>query len=118
MANTTTIPANSAYTWSSKLVTFRQETQRVMRNTSPLLPWSYRAAHLSDLCLRLKVSGYDANTRGKIIAEGIRAHEKVENKERSLGIPTNRGKGSVEEQEARRRKKKQQSWFTKRQGPW
>ena len=38
MANLTTIPSNSAYSWRQKLITFRQEAQRVTRNTSPLLP--------------------------------------------------------------------------------
>ena len=106
MANTTTIPANSAYSWRQKLVTFRQEAQRVMRNTCPLLPWSHRAAHLSNLSHRMKISGYGSNVRGKVIAEGIRAQEKLEHRERTEGTMANRSKGRLEEQELRRIKKK------------
>ena len=80
MANQVTIPANSAYSWRQKLITFRQEAQRVMRNTCPLLPWSARAKHLTHFSQRLKRSGYGPEVRSKVIAEGIRAQEKFEAK--------------------------------------
>ena len=116
MANQVTIPANSAYSWRQKLITFRQEAQRVMRNTCPLLPWSARAKHLTHFSQRLRRSGYGPEVRSKVIAEGIRAQEKLEAKQRETGAPANRPKGTVTKQEERRRSKKNQLWYTKNQG--
>ena len=115
MANPTTIPAASAYSWTQKLITFRQEAQRIMRNTSPLLPWSVRAKHLSDFSWRLKTSGYGTGVRAKVISEGIRAQEKLEARQREFGEPANRPKGSVEDQELRRQTKLRKEWFNKNQ---
>ena len=52
---------------------------------------------------------------GKVITEGIRAYDKLREKEQSTGAPINRSKGTCEEQEARRRKKKSHSWFSQNQ---
>ena len=57
MANPITIPAESAYLWSNKFVTLRQEALRILRNTYPLLPWETKTGHLSDFSLRMKISG-------------------------------------------------------------
>ena len=115
MANTTTIPSDSAFSWRQKMITFRQEAQRIMRNTSPLLPWSTRARHLSMFSWRLKQSGYGPKVRAKVIAEGVRAHEKLEARHAVTGQPINRPKGSVEEQETRRQNNKKKEWFSKNQ---
>ena len=49
--------------------------------------------------------------------EGMRAQDNLEQRERELGDPANRTKGSLLEQEARRSKKKKQqiNWFIKNQ---
>ena len=88
-----------------------------MRNTSPLLPWSARAQHLSQFSQRLKISGYQQNVRAKVISEGVRAQLKLEARQRETGAPANRPKGSVSEQEERRLKKKSRPWFSKNQAP-
>ena len=62
----------------------------------------------------MKYSGYKARVRGKVIAEGLRAQEKLEEKERTLGTPANRSKGTLEEQVLRRQKKRKgYAWYNK-----
>ena len=61
------------------------------------------------------------HVRGGIALQGVytgehKTHKKLEEREATQGIPSNRDKGSLEEQENRRNKKKNRNWFSKNQG--
>ena len=71
-----TIPSSSAIANSVKFNTYREETKRVLRNTSGHLPWSHKANLLTALSYRMKLSGYNGAFRSKVIAEGLRGHMK------------------------------------------
>ena len=110
MANDVAIPSNSAISSSVKFHTYREETKRVLRNTSRHLPWSHKANLLTELSYRMKRSGYSASFRSKIISEGLRGHMKKVVSTHKQGMPFNRS-GDVIRKSKSHRCKTSNNWF-------
>ena len=96
MANIVIIPATSAVSWTVKASTYHQEVFRILRNTSPSLPWELKAEHLTRLSWRMMTSGYDRNFRRKVIEEGIRGFEKVIEEAKRKGKDIWRSKAEIQ----------------------
>ena len=83
--------ARSAMPDTVKRSTLTQEVLRILRNTSPSLPWEEKADMLSDFCLRMKISGYRERYRETIIRSALAAWDKVEEKDRTGERPLYKG---------------------------
>ena len=112
MANPVTIPSSSAISNAVKFNTYREETKRVLRNTSQHLPWSHKANLLTDLSCRMKLSGYNGGFRSKVIAEGLRGHMKKVVKSFQDGSSFNRSGEEIRSLKSARRRT-DRDWFRK-----
>ena len=92
IANPVTIPAESAVPKGMKIATYRQEVLRVLSNTSHTLPWVRKAELLSDMAMRMKVSGYGTGFIVIVLNGGIRAYLKVLADHQQSGRPLHRPK--------------------------
>ena len=110
MANPVTIPSSSALSNSVKFNTYREETKRILRNTSLHLPWSHKADLLSELSFRMKISGYGGAFRSKAISEGLRGHMKKVVSSFRDGTPLNRT-GEMIRTAKLRSKRTESNWF-------
>ena len=110
MANPVTIPSSSALSNSVKFNTYREETKRILRNTSLHLPWAHKAELLSELSFRMKLSGYGGAFRSKSIAEGLRGHMKKVVSSFRDGTPLNRT-GEMIRTAKIRSKRTESNWF-------
>ena len=110
MANPVMIPSSSAVSNSVKFNSYREEAKRILRNTSPHLPWSHKADLLSEFSSRMKLSGYNESFRSKIISEGIRGHIKKVISSHREGTSINRSGQTIRESKLRR-KKNRSKWF-------
>ena len=108
MANPVAIPQRSAIPSSIKFATYRQEVNRIMRNTSIHLPWSLKAELLTKFSWRLKVSGYPQNFRSKILSEGLAGFFKMVKKRVETGTDINRPRDVIRKQ---KKKTSQTGWF-------
>ena len=72
MANSVSIPADSALSHNVKLSTYRQMVFRVLRNTAIHLPWHIKTKHLNDLNFKMMLGGYSEGFRVKAIEGGIK----------------------------------------------
>ena len=59
--------ARSAMSDRIKRSSLTQEAIQILRSCTRSLPWAQRAAHLSDFCLRMKISGYSERYRETVI---------------------------------------------------
>ena len=75
-ATRTLMLARSAMGDRTKRAALTQEAIQILRNCSRSLPWDRRAFHLSDFCLRMKISGYGEKYRETIIRSALTAWEK------------------------------------------
>ena len=117
MANPIAIPASSAIPSSTKFSTYRQEVCRIMSNTSMHLPWSHKAALLTNFSWRLKVSGYPKGFRSKIISEGLTGYLNTLRRRVREGVPLNRPKDVIRRQ-SRKRKINSNNWFKEGQSTY
>ena len=103
--------ARSAMPDTVKRSTLTQEVLRILRNTSPSLPWEEKADMLSDFCLRMKISGYRERYRETIIRSALAAWDKVEEKDRTGERPLYRDKGWKREERREEKEKKKRGWY-------
>ena len=87
MSNLVSIPARSALSKSVKFATYRQETYRVLRNTSVDIPWEDKAELLSQLSWRMALSEYPEGFRSNVILGGLTGYLKTLKKSVFNGTP-------------------------------
>ena len=116
MANPIVIPASSALPNGVKFATFRQETARILRNTSIHLPWNIKAGLLSSFSWRLKLSGYNKGFRAKVIGEGITGYFNTIRRNLSAGYTVNRPREIISK--TSRKGRKNTEWFKTGKTPY
>ena len=85
--------ARSAMPERTKQSTLTQEAIRILRNTSPAIPWERKAELLSDFSLRLKISGYGDSYRLTVIQSALVAWERIVEMNRTGERPLYRERG-------------------------
>ena len=110
-ATRTLMLARSAMSDRTKRSALTQEAIQILRNCSRSLPWARRAAHLSDFCLRMKISGYSENYRETVIRSALTAWEKQLELDRTGERPLFRPGDWNKEDRARKKESKKSGWF-------
>ena len=110
ISNPVSIPAISALSDSVKYSSYRMEVFRILRNTNLEAPWCVKAELLSDLNLRMKISGYDTKFRMKIMNGGIRGYLKTLSKSQAQNKPFNRNKAEIR---LKMKNNSKDDWFKK-----
>ena len=103
VANFQVMLQSSAMPTKMKKTVLTQEVIRVLRNCRLELPWEEKAAFLSELCIRMKASGYGERFRLQIIESGLAGFEKMVSVAAAGGRPVNRK--STWEKESRKKQK-------------
>jgi hypothetical protein len=85
-----------------------QEAIRILKNTSMDIPWERVAEMLSDLCLRMKESGYPEKYRENVILSALSAWEKMD---RTGTRPMHRENGWKKEERIPRKERKKTGWL-------
>ena len=112
-ATRTLILERSAMSERTKRSTLTQEAIQILRNCSPSLPWTQKAAHLSDFSLRMKISGYNERYRETIIRSAITAWEKQIEKDASGECPLYRQREWKQDERRKKKEYKKTNWFRK-----
>ena len=112
VSNPVSIPARSALSKSIKFATYRQETYRVLRNTSIELPWEEKAELLSQLSWRMARSGYPEGFRAKVLTGGLTGHLKTLHKAALEGKPFHRSRDMIS---VAKKSKSSSDWFRGKQ---
>ena len=87
------ILARSAMLAKVKRSTIIQEAIRILKNTGMEVPWERVVEMLSDLCLRMKESGYPAKYRENVILTALSVWEKMVEMDRSGTRPLHKENG-------------------------
>ena len=95
----------------TKRAALTQEAIQILRNCSRSLPWDRRASHLSDFCLRMKISGYGEKYRETIIRSALTAWEKQVEMDRAGERPLYRPREWQREERAKKKELKKSGWF-------
>ena len=103
--------ARSAMSDRTKRSALTQEAIQILRNCSRSLPWTRRAAHLSDFSLRMKISGYSEKYRATVISSAIAAWEKQLEMDRTGEQPLYRPREWRKEQRSKKKEYKRAGWF-------
>ena len=103
--------ARSAMPDRVKRSTLTQEALRVLRNTSPRLPWDMKAEMLTDFSLRMKLSGYTENYRQTIINSALVAWQRIEEKDRTGERPLYRSREWKRDERIEQKEKKRGGWY-------
>ena len=90
-----------------KRTTLTQEVIRILRNCRLELPWEEKAAMLSEMSTRMKMSGYCEKFREEVIVSGVNGFEKMVQVQEAGGRPVNRPRSW--EQDTRKKKKTEKS---------
>ena len=109
----TVMLARSAMSDQTKRSALTQEAIQILRNCSRSLPWASRAAHLSDFCLRMKISGYSEKYRETVIRSALKAWEKQLNLDQSGERPLYRPREWKKDERLRKKEHKRSGWFRK-----
>ena len=107
VTNTLLMMEKSAMPAKVKRTTLTQEVIRILRNCRLELPWEEKAAMLTEMSTRMKMSGYCEKFREEVIASGVNGFEKMVQVQEAGGRPVNRPRSW--EQETRRKKKTEKS---------
>ena len=75
------------------------------------LPWAKRASHLSDFCLRMKISGYGEKYRETIVRSALSAWEKQVEMDTTGERPLYRPRTWKKEERAKMKESKKNGWF-------
>ena len=110
-ATRTLMLARSAMSDRTKRAALTQEAIQILRNCSRTLPWDRRASHLSDFCLRMKISGYGEKYRETIIRSALTAWEKQVEMDRAGERPLYRPREWQREERAKKKEFKRSGWF-------
>jgi hypothetical protein len=102
--------ARSAMPDRIKRASLTQEAVRILRNCSEDIPWERRAEHLSDLCLRMKMSGYSERYRQTVIQSALKAWERMLEADRTGARPLYRDSKWLKEHRAEEGRKKT-TWY-------
>jgi hypothetical protein len=94
----------------TKRASLTQEAVRILRNCSEDIPWTRRAEFLSDLCLRMKMSGYGERYRQTIIQSALKAWDRMLEADRSGARPLYRDSAWLKQHRQEETKKKS-SWY-------
>ena len=71
------VHSRSAIPWQSKRTVLTQEVLRVLLNCSLDLPWEQKAAHISNMTLRMQYSGYSKKFRYQVVTSALNAYKKL-----------------------------------------
>ena len=88
----------------------QHQTDRILRNTKGILPWSDKAEHLSQFVLRMKDSGYSEKFRLEIVQGGVRGFEKQFERDVSGECPLYRPREFQREKRDKAKKLKRVAW--------
>jgi hypothetical protein len=111
MANPLVMLKCSAMPAKVKRTTLTQEAVRILKNTSPALPWATAAGHLSDLSARMFASGYDEQFRYQVLKAGVDGYDKMVKVEEEGGRPVNRPRSWEQDRRQRDKHHKGQNWY-------
>ena len=111
MASRLLILSRSAMSERVKRTTLVQEAIRILKNTSPDVPWKNVEVMLSDFSLRMKQSGYPEKYRENVILSALSAWEKMVELDRTGVKPLHRERSWREEERRKEKEKKKTNWF-------
>jgi hypothetical protein len=103
--------ARSAMPSRTKRASLTQEAVRILRNCSQDIPWERRAEFLSDLCLRMKMSGYFERYRQTIVQSALKAWERMLEEDRTGARPLYRDSNWLKEHRKEKGQKKKSNWY-------
>ena len=111
MANWQVMPAASAMPSSVKRTCLTQYGLRILRNTKLEVPWSKKAAMLTEFSARLRDSGYSERFRQEIIKSILRGWDKMVEEHSAGRRPINRSKSWQEDRRRREKIRKKSTWY-------
>ena len=112
MATRLLMLARTAMPSRIKRASLTQEGLRILSNTSLEISWEKKAEMLTDLSLRMKLSGYGERYRLNIIQSILKAWEKKLEDHRSGVRPLYREREWREEERMKGKENKKKSWFS------
>ena len=112
-ATRTLMLARSAMSDRTKRAALTQEAIQILRNCSRSLPWARKASHLSDFCLRMKISGYGEKYRETIIRSALSAWGKQVEMDTTGERPLYRPRSWKKDERAKLKESKKSGWFRK-----
>ena len=83
----------------------------ILQNTSLELHPEVAAGHLTKLCIRMKVAGYNERFRLEVIKSSLSGFKKMVEVEREGGRPIDRPRSWEEDQRQVQKQSRQQNWF-------
>jgi hypothetical protein len=98
-------------TIQTKRSTLTQEAVRILRNCSLSVPWSRRADLLSDLSLRLKLSGYTEHFRATVIRSALAAWDRLLELDRTGQQPLYRDRAWQRDRRNREKERNKKNWY-------
>ena len=111
MSNWELMHADSALSASVKRTALTQYGLRILRNTKLEVPWSEKAAMLSEFSERLRDSGYTERYRQQLILSVLRGWDKMVEEHKAGRRPINRARSWQEESRRQEKARKKTSWF-------
>ena len=111
MSNWELMHADSALSASIKRTALTQYGLRILRNTKLEVPWSEKAAMLSEFSERLRDSGYTERYRQQLIKSVLKGWDKMVEEHKAGRRPINRARSWQEASRRQEKAKKKTSWF-------
>ena len=103
--------ANSALAMSVKRTSLTQYGLRILRNTKLEVPWSEKAAMLSEFSARLRDSGYSERFRQQCIESVLGGWKKMVEEQEAGRRPINRPQDWQKERRRQEKTKKKTNWY-------
>ena len=111
MSNWILMPENSALAMSVKRTSLTQYGLRILRNTKLEVPWSEKAAMLSEFAARLRDSGYNEKFRKQIIQSILGGWDKMLAEHEAGRRPINRSRNWQSEKRRQEKVRKKSNWY-------
>ena len=111
MSNWQLMHANSALAMSVKRTSLTQYGLRILRNTKLEVPWSEKAAMLSEFSARLRDSGYSERFRQQLIESVLGGWDKMVVEQEAGRRPINRPQDWQEKRRRQEKVKKKTNWY-------
>ena len=108
--------ARSAMPSRIKRASITQEGLRILTNTSAEITWERKAELLIDLCVRMKLSGYEERWRLNIILSILKAWERKLEQHRTGERPMYREREWREEEWKKKKERQKKNWFSNQGG--
>ena len=107
----TVMLARSAIPDRIKRLTLTQEVGTILTTTSPSVPWERKAELVSDLSLRMKMSGYSERRRESTINSGLSAWRRIKEDVKQGMRPLYRDRKWRREERNSEKERKRSRWY-------